>query len=97
MTNPLVCTTFLLLLLSGCACITNSISDSIECHHKCPGDSPEAEKKCHDECRRQLAAKREQDREASKKAEEDRQEYEWKEKTGTQMRTLEKSYPPLIK
>ena len=66
----------LVLCLGGCASmltlIGEGITERIECHHKCPGGSPEAERKCYEECRAEQAAK-EKENKARSEREKDRQ------------------------
>ncbi len=67
-----LCPTLLVLCLGGCASMSTSIGDliveNIECHNKCPGGSPEAERKCYDKCRSERARlmEREKERERMK-------------------------------
>ncbi|MBI5568846.1 MAG: hypothetical protein HY914_02780 [Desulfomonile tiedjei] len=62
----------LVLCLGGCAStltgIAENITERIDCHLKCPGGSPEAERKCYDECRAEQTAEKEE-----RKASEDRE------------------------
>ncbi|MFH0821934.1 MAG: hypothetical protein V2B18_04235 [Pseudomonadota bacterium] len=84
------------LMYSGCASIAttvaNSIEDSITCHHKCPGGSPEAEKKCYDECVRRLSARREQSCREREEAEKTRQDYEFRRQVENQFRSQGQGY-----
>ncbi len=89
MRNIAIFLAVLLPFFSGCATIATSLldsaTDSIICHHKCPGGSPEAERKCSDQCKRELAAEREKNRHAG-------EEFEWEQKVDRQMDAVTKNY-----
>lgn len=82
-------------LLSGCASIASSIlqsvGDSIECHHKCPGGSPKEEEQCREKCLAELSAKRECSRREKEKAEAEKKQREWEETTRKQLEALNKN------
>lgn len=86
--NSTILLATLLPLLSGCASIVGSLADSIACHHKCPGGSPEDEKKCLEHCMREREARRDHER----SLEEVRQDREWRQKVNKQMKAVTKGY-----
>ncbi len=68
---------FIVPLISGCAGIiesaANHVADEIKCHNKCPGGSAEAERKCREECLRELSAGRERSRRLAEEERHDRE------------------------
>jgi hypothetical protein len=71
--------------------------DSVECHNKCPGGSPEAEQKCLEKCEKELAVKHARERRREDEMEEKRRAEEWRRTVEKQVKSLTHSQPPLFK
>jgi hypothetical protein len=81
-------------LLTGCASIASSIvdsaADSIECHNKCPGGAPKAEKECREKCMAELNAKHARERRDKEAAEAKIKAWEWEETKRRQIKAMNK-------